>query len=666
MNKTRTIIAAATLALSLACCNLLGAKGLNLPVKTIGSIDFYVYHVEAKETIYSISKKLGISIDEMKRYNPELADGLKKGQDLYFPVADFNDEVKASGQGSNVARQSRETVDNATTGQAKAEQPKAEQPKAEEEQLPSFGGESSRIKEVNHTPDLYHKVVKGESLYGIAKQYGMTVEELIALNPEASNGVEVGMTLLIKKGETVAPGIITPATPEATAPAPGHIILHTIKKGDTLYNVAKRYNTTIDDIVALNPGIAADNFKIDSTIRVPDNRGAASPASGITEPAQPEVTEPRQPEADTADSPVAAEPQITNTKRTIDIALMLPLQLDAKMNKQSRLYTEFYEGFLLAVDNARRSTGKTIRLHTYDSGANGENVDELLRRPELSGMDAIFTPDALPAVSAISRYANKRGIAVINAFAAKADNYKTDSVFYQLITPADVMNRKVIEEFTRRLDGRQVIFVKQNGETEKDLIADFKLHLVKQGIKYQDFSITKVLTADELTELATGGSGYVVMPTGASKKTLSAIIKAVKSVKQEKGELRLELFGYPEWITYTGLHDDLKAADAYIYSRFFADVQSTRFKAIELDFKRWYGHKMNDAVPYFAVMGYDCGNYVVTALSECGSAIGDCKPHGRGVQTDIGFTHPDVGPGYINEAVNFIRFNAIGITKSTR
>lgn len=670
MNKTQKIIAMATLALCFAVGNTLSAKGLNLPVQTIGSIDFYVYHVEAKETIYSISKKLGITIDQMKHYNPELANGLKKGQNLYFPVADFNDEVKAESP-RNAAQQPREAVEQPKAAeQPKAEQPKTEQPKAEQpkaEEQPS-----SIITEKRRTPDLYHKVVKGESLYGISKQNGMTVEEIIALNPEAANGIEPGMMLLIRKGEFVAEPSVTPAvttTPEATvtpaAPAaPGTIINHTIKKGDTLYNVAKRYNTTIADIEALNPGIAADNFKLDTTIRVRDNRGAGDPTAVTSEP-QPAT--PATPQVNPDDAAGNTEPATeVNDKRSINIALMLPLQLDSKMNKQSRLYTEFYEGFLLAVDNARQSTGKTIRLHTYDTGANGENVDDLLRKPELSGMDAIFAPDATAAVTSIARYGNRRGIAVLNAFAARADNYKSDSTFYQIITPADVMNRKVIEEFTRALDGRQVIFVKQNGETEKDIVADFKLHLVKQGIKYQDFSITRVLTPDELTELTKEGKGYVVMPTSASKKTLTAIIKAVKSVKQENKDARLSLFGYPEWITYTGSHDDLKAADAYIYSRFYADPQSATFRTIELDFKRWYGHKMNDAVPYFAVMGYDCGTYIIDALSQCGSRIGDCKPSGNGVQTDVRFARHADGAGYVNEAVNFISFGSTGINKSTR
>lgn len=74
-----------------------GAMSLDLPVKKVKGVEYYYYKVKNKETVYGVSKRLGLSRDEIVRYNPSVADGLKKNMMLYFPVADF------PGEGTSVA-----------------------------------------------------------------------------------------------------------------------------------------------------------------------------------------------------------------------------------------------------------------------------------------------------------------------------------------------------------------------------------------------------------------------------------------------------------------------------------------------------------------------------------------------------------------------------------
>lgn len=69
-----------------------GAMSLDLPVKKVKGVEYYYYKVKNKETVYGVSKRLGLSRDEIVRYNPSAADGLKKNMMLYFPVADFPGE----------------------------------------------------------------------------------------------------------------------------------------------------------------------------------------------------------------------------------------------------------------------------------------------------------------------------------------------------------------------------------------------------------------------------------------------------------------------------------------------------------------------------------------------------------------------------------------------
>lgn len=119
----------------------INASVYELPIKVVDGVEYYYYTVKAKETLYSLSHQLELSQEDMVKYNPSLVDGLKAGATLYFPVDELN---------------------------------------------------------FVSTP-IYHKVKKGESVYGISRQYGMEIEDLIRLNPSAKDGIKVGEELVIRE-----------------------------------------------------------------------------------------------------------------------------------------------------------------------------------------------------------------------------------------------------------------------------------------------------------------------------------------------------------------------------------------------------------------------------------------------------------------------------------
>jgi len=81
-----------------------------------------------------------------------------------------------------------------------------------------------------------HVVKKGETLYSISKSYGLSVQDLKSRNNLSSNLIKIGQELTIKetskKNESVNSVVV--------------------KKGDTLYSLSKRYNTTVEELKRLN------------------------------------------------------------------------------------------------------------------------------------------------------------------------------------------------------------------------------------------------------------------------------------------------------------------------------------------------------------------------------------------------------------------------------
>jgi LysM repeat protein/ABC-type branched-subunit amino acid transport system substrate-binding protein len=101
------------------------------------------YTVKPKETLFGISKKFNITIEDLKKANPKLIDGLKIGMQLIIP----------------------EPINNVA---------------------------------IDSTTYVMHKVIKEDTLYNLSKKYEVTEEELIALNPELIDGLKLGMILKIK------------------------------------------------------------------------------------------------------------------------------------------------------------------------------------------------------------------------------------------------------------------------------------------------------------------------------------------------------------------------------------------------------------------------------------------------------------------------------------
>jgi LysM repeat protein len=114
-----------------------------------------------------------------------------------------------------------------------------------------------------------HVVVEGENLTTIATDYGVTVEDILAINNLANGDLlQLGQELIIPGG-----------TGEAIA------TVYTIGAGDTLAEVAAIFNTTLADVVATNRLIAADlPLIVGQTVPVVSRTGSAAPRPATGRP----------------------------------------------------------------------------------------------------------------------------------------------------------------------------------------------------------------------------------------------------------------------------------------------------------------------------------------------------------------------------------------------
>ena len=190
---------------------------------------FILHQVRTGETIYSITRDFKIDSSQLLKYNPNISGGLSIGEILKVP---FNENVLLS-------------------------------------KLPTFKkGDPTSF--VNHTIES-----RSETAYSIAKQYGITVEEIYAYNPTV-NSFKKGIILKIPQWE------FKPATEKVEAgistrnPENENLIEHTVVSGETLYSIGKYYQVTESEILKYNP--EAKNLKAGTKLVLPkkmaDNRSS--------------------------------------------------------------------------------------------------------------------------------------------------------------------------------------------------------------------------------------------------------------------------------------------------------------------------------------------------------------------------------------------------------
>ena len=170
-----------------------------------------IYIVQRGDTLFSIAKKFNITVDELKNANNLSSNALIIGNQLIIPKS--------------------KELDNDTTG--------------DDEEMDMY---------INYT------VVKGDSLYSIAKKYNISVDIIKDINNLENNNLSIGQIIKI---------------PTSTTSSDIKYNNYTVVKGDSLYSIAKKYNTSVNEIKSLN-NLTSNNLAIGQVLKIPSISGSST------------------------------------------------------------------------------------------------------------------------------------------------------------------------------------------------------------------------------------------------------------------------------------------------------------------------------------------------------------------------------------------------------
>ncbi|MCY9707898.1 LysM peptidoglycan-binding domain-containing protein [Paenibacillus alvei] len=131
-----------------------------------------------------------------------------------------------------------------------------------------------------------HIVKKGDTLYALAKKYGITLEKLISMNSQIANPNELDVGMKIK----------VPSTP---VPSSGHEIVHkhVVKEGDTLWKLSKAWGIPLQTMIDANPQLKNPNvLVIGQVVNIPKvqaDGNVPAPNENVPPPSKEELTKPK-------------------------------------------------------------------------------------------------------------------------------------------------------------------------------------------------------------------------------------------------------------------------------------------------------------------------------------------------------------------------------------
>lgn len=210
--------------------------------KYVAPIDSNYYTVKSGDSLWSISRKLGITVDELKSANNLSSNLLSVGQNLIIPGKEAQatgDEyvVKKSDTLYSIARKYNTSVDNLKSINNITTDSLAI-------------GQIIKLPSTSSTASDTYIVKKGDSLYSIARTYNTSVDKLKEINNLTSNALAIGQVLKL---------------PSSNA---SENVVYTVKKGDSLYSIAREYGTTVDAIKKLN-NITSNTLSIGQKLLLP-------------------------------------------------------------------------------------------------------------------------------------------------------------------------------------------------------------------------------------------------------------------------------------------------------------------------------------------------------------------------------------------------------------
>ncbi|NNM09610.1 MAG: LysM peptidoglycan-binding domain-containing protein [Flavobacteriaceae bacterium] len=416
----------------------------------------YTHRVEKGETIFSISKKYGVTEEAIYSLNPDAKNGLRSSTILIIP-SDGNAEVQKKVTFKKHRVKRRETLFsiaqryNISVDDIKKynkELYSRQLKKGEKIQIPIFEVVATTVDNTETTLETgidiqgRHEVLAKETKYGIARKYGITIAELEAMNPLIGESLQIGTMLNVPKAAVIESATIEDENFEFYEVLP--------KEG--FFRLKVKLGLSQEEIIAMNP-YAADGLKEGMILKIPKENAIGSETKSII---------------------VNLEDGITNLSKK-KIAVMLPFQLSKadrdsiknnidliKDNGALRVALDFYSGVIMAAEFAK-DKGISVELDIYDTEGRSEKVRSIIDQNDFSDIDAVIGPLLRKNVEQAASALKKTDTPIFSPLSNR--EIKISSNLFQTLPTDEMLAKAMLEYLRMNAMGKNVIIISDSKKT---------------------------------------------------------------------------------------------------------------------------------------------------------------------------------------------------------
>ena len=567
-----------------------------------------MHTVNKGQTLYSISKLYGTTVEDIVKMNPESAATLSVGQQLRIPGNTDKKENEA------VVRKSNDGT-------------------------------------------LYHTIQSGETLYRLSKLYGITTQEICDANPGLStSNFRVGETIRIPNVAKIPENNVTATEQEGKNGQSSKTIKHTVKKGETLYRIAKNYGIEISDIHAANPELKKSGLKKKMVIDIPLIEKKVA-----NKPAKEEKGEKKH--------IVTTHTTSTINKNYNDgilkVAIVLPFLLDSYAPSEQGRMIEYYQGFLMAVEKLKEM-GYSFEINTYDSGPQENSLNELISSGALNNMELIIGAMYPKHNKELAKFANEKGIPLVIPFTNKENEIYRSPMVYCVNILQSYLLSEVANYFMASFPNANVIFVENEEEksNKKDFITKLTNELDINSVPNVTIPLYNLTTPETtlitLKEFIREDKENIIIPTSSSAAMLNQLLPTLQQADMiDSLDIPdYKLFGYPEWQIYAkDTREQMYEVETYFYATFYSHYSIPEITRFQEEYIKRYDCSIQNIYPRYGMLGYDTGYFFLLATSIYGEQLSEKinELEYNPIQTGFRFERLKNG-AMINKNINFIHY----------
>lgn len=633
-------------------------KFLVLAYSLVGLMVFAqkTHTVEPKENPYSISKKYGITIDELYKMNPKIKDGKLNIGDVLV-ISKKTTETKpqttekplASGKTSTIVLQPKQTIYGITKQYHIAEadlrklNPDLDNHMkiGDEVALPAenvkkyadknaFNREFAIAPKPVETPsveepktnietpksdDATYVIQPKDNYYRITKTFGISQKDLFDWNPGLEEkGLQPGEKIFVKNNNSKVKETVSWQEDKSSKVEPVNQVsedeyqTYTVQDGDTVFGILNKYNITLDELLTLNPKLS-DGLKPGMILKVKKLESAYIKKSGDA----------------------------------LNVVLMLPFGFDDGDSKYRTMAADFLTGAKLAIERSAKG-GQKLDVKIVDSGSEASFKNSLAQINQ-NNTDLIIGPFFKSNVLDVLDYVKTKKIPVIAPFAS-SDELRKFSNLVIVETDQNVFADRIVKEVSLAYSDQKIYIVSDADKTYSSYI---KNNLEKQ---LKNPNITIVNSASEIqldTNMMTGQTAPVVAILASDNDELGA--EFTNKISEIAGEVSgVKAFSMYYHSSFEKNVDALgKASLVYLMDRKINNDGDFE-KEILANYKKEYCKTPSK----YAVIGFDVVNDILSRENGKGELFKQMSKPQTQLATKFEFVKSKEG-AYVNQGYRVVR-----------